>query len=76
MIEVTSVTGAATWRNGAAGTHNLPFALTRMIGREEAVAAIVARLSGRERRSKRLLQQATTGEWQSVPVAGQQSCAI
>ena len=26
-------------------THNLPFAVTRMIGREEAVAALVARLS-------------------------------
>jgi predicted ATPase/DNA-binding winged helix-turn-helix (wHTH) protein len=31
-----------------AGTHNLPLALTRLIGREEAVAALVSRLS-RER---------------------------
>src|SRR5258708_3860460 len=30
------------------GTHNLPFATTRMIGREEAVATLVSRLS-RER---------------------------
>src|SRR5712691_9382508 len=30
------------------GTHNLPLAMTRMIGREEAVAALVSRLS-RER---------------------------
>src|SRR5271166_5552892 len=30
-----------------AGAHNLPFALTRMIGRDEAVAAVVARLSRR-----------------------------
>ena len=28
-----------------AATHNLPFAVTRMIGREEAVAALVSRLS-------------------------------
>src|ERR1700749_1828439 len=27
-------------------THNLPFAVTRMIGREEATAALVARLAG------------------------------
>src|SRR5271163_3228602 len=31
-----------------AGTHNLPLALTRLLGREEAVAALVSRLS-RER---------------------------
>src|SRR5216110_3040018 len=30
---------------GSASVHNLPFAVTRMIGREEAVAALVARLS-------------------------------
>src|SRR4051794_34317146 len=29
----------------SAGMHNLPFAVTRMIGREEAVAALVSRLS-------------------------------
>src|SRR4029077_21238282 len=35
-------------RVAAAAVHNLPFAATRMIGREEAVAALVSRLS-RER---------------------------